>query len=134
MKARHTRGNPAQSERLEALLADCNNEWEQLSVLEGYLEDQLEFPFRVVCDAPPEAGSLGIAEGDRVTVLDLFESDRQLGVMVRVKKGERIYRCPLFRLRTLKASDSQTEPLQDYRAWFATVGLPQAADAEEAGE
>jgi hypothetical protein len=124
--------DPAPGERLDALLADCNNEWEQLTALEAYLEDQLQFPFRAGCDAPPEPGSLGIVEGDRVTVFDLLESDRQQGIMVRVKKGERIYRCPLFRLHALKASTPEAQPLLDYRTWFRTVGLPEAGGAEDA--
>ena len=41
-------------ERLETLLSECQNEWEQLTVLEGFLEDQLDFPFRAVCDVLPE--------------------------------------------------------------------------------
>ena len=81
--------------------------------------------------APPEAGSLGISEGDRVTVLDFLESDRQQGIMVRVKNHQRVYRCPIFRLRPVPADASQGQPLLDYRAWFHTVGLPEIEESEE---
>lgn len=131
MKARRKPRDFSQSERLEALLANCNNEWEQLATLENYLEEHLQFPFQAVCDTAPEAGSLGISEGDRVTVLDFLEPDRQQGIMVRGKKRQRIYRCPLFRLRPFHANASQAQPLLDYRAWFHAVGLPEIQEAEE---
>ena len=131
MKARGKPRDFSQSERLEALLADCNNEWEQLATLEGYLEEHLQFPFQAVCDAPPEPGSSGIGEGDRVSVLDFLEPDRQQGIMVRVKKQQRIYRCPLFRLRPFHVNTPQAQSLLDYRAWFRAVGLPEIEEYDE---
>jgi hypothetical protein len=101
------RQDPLQSERLEALLADYPNEWEQLAALETYLEEQLEFPFRAVCDVPAERGSYGIGEGNRVTVLGLLEPDKRWGIMVQVQNGSRRYRCPLYRLRPWKSAQAQ---------------------------
>jgi hypothetical protein len=124
--------DPLQSERLEALLADCQNEWEQLATLETYLEEQLEFPFRAVCDVPPEQGSYGIGEGDRVTVLGFLEPDKRWGIMVQVQNGPRVYRCPLYRLRPWKSAESQQVAVNDYRAWFDTVGLPEIVDRDDA--
>jgi hypothetical protein len=125
------RKDPLQLERLEALLRECQNEWEQLAVLEAYLEEQLEFPFRAVCDVLPEEGSYGIVEGDRVMVLGLLEADKRWGVMVRVRKGKRVYRCPLFRLAPKNLAASPREAVNDYRAWFRTVGLPEILESDE---
>jgi Calcium binding len=118
-------------ERLEALLGECQNEWEQLTVLEAFLEEQLDFPFRAVCDVPPEQGSYGIVAGDRVMVFGLLEADKQWGVMVRVRKGKRFFRCPLFRLLPKNLTALQKEAVDDYRAWFRTVGLPEIVDTDE---
>jgi hypothetical protein len=125
------RKDPLQLERLEALLCDCQNEWEQLAVLEAYLEDQLEFPFRAVCDVLPEEGSYGVIEGDRVMVLGLLEADKRMGIMVRVRKGKRFFRCPLFRLSPKNLAASSKEAVNDYRAWFRTVGLPEIIESDE---
>jgi Calcium binding len=123
--------NPLRLERLEALLGDCQNEWEQLTVLEAFLEEQLDFPFRAVCDVPPEQGSYGVVVGDRVMVLGLLEADKQWGVMVRVRKGKRFFRCPLFRLLPKNLPAFQKEAVNDYRAWFRTVGLPEIVELDE---
>jgi len=88
--------DPQQSARLEALLVDCHNEWEQLAALETYLEEQLDFPFQAVCDVAPVPGSSGIGQGDRVKVVAFLDSDQWRGVMMRVQKGRRFYRCALF--------------------------------------
>jgi hypothetical protein len=125
------RGDSLRLERLEALLSDCQNEWEQLAVLEAYLEEQLEFPFRAVCDVPPEQGSYGIVEGNRVMVLGLLEADKRWGVMVRVRKGKRFFRCPLCRLLPKNLTAFQKQAVSDYRAWFRTVGLPEIIESDE---
>ena len=118
-------------ERLETLLSECQNEWEQLTVLEAFLEEQLDFPFRAVCDVLPEQGSYAIAAGDRVMVVGLLEADNQWGVMVRVRKGKRFFRCPLFRLLPKNLTILQKEAVNDYRAWFRTVGLPEIVELDE---
>jgi hypothetical protein len=118
-------------ERLEVLLAECQNEWEQLATLEMYLEEQLEFPFRALCDTPAEAGSNAIQEGDRVTVLALLEADKQRGIMVRIQKAKRFYRCPLFRLQPKNLATVPKTAVHDYRSWFHTVGLPEIVDLDE---
>jgi hypothetical protein len=123
--------DPLLLERLEALLGDCQNEWEQLSVLEAFLEEHLDVPFRAVCDVPPEQGSYGIAVGDRVMVIGLLEADRRWGVMVRVRKGKRFFRCPLFRLLPKNLTPLQKEAVSDYRTWFRTVGLPEIIELDE---
>jgi calcium binding protein len=125
------RQDPLLLERLEALLGDCQNEWEQLTVLEAFLEEQLDFPFRAVCDVAPEQGSYGIAAGDRVMVFALLESDKRWGVMVRVRKGKRFFRCPLFRLLPKTLAPLQKEAVSDYRTWFRTVGLPEIVELDE---
>jgi Calcium binding len=125
------RQDPLRLERLEALLSDCQNEWEQLAVLEASLEEQLEFPFRAVCDVPPEQGSYGIVEGNRVMVLGLLDADKRWGIMVRVRRGKRVFRCPLFRLLPKNLTASQKEAVSDYRAWFRTVGLPEIVELDE---
>ena len=121
----------AQIERLEALLADCHNEWEQLAALEAYLEEQLDFPFRGVCDLAPVPGSYGIGQGDRVKVLGFLDSDQRWGVMVRVQMGQRFYRCPLFRIKPNGLTPSQMTAVGDYRAWFLAVGLPEIVEFDE---
>jgi len=118
-------------ERLDVLLAECQNEWEQLATLETYLEEQLEFPFRAVCDTPAEPGSYAIDAGDRVTVLALLDSDKHRGIMVRVQKQKRFYRCPLFRLQPKSLQIAQKLAVQDYRSWFHTVGLPDIVELDE---
>jgi hypothetical protein len=118
------RQDPLRLERLEALLGECQNEWEQLTVLEAFLEEQLDFPFR-------EQGSYGIDTGDRVMVLGLLEADKRWGVMVRVRKGKRFFRCPLFRLLPKNLPATQQEAVNDYRAWFRTVGLPEVMESDE---
>ena len=118
-------------ERLETLLSECQNEWEQLTVLEAFLEEQLDFPFRAVCDVLPEQGSYAIVVGDRVMVFGLLEADQQWGVMVRVRKGKRFFRCPLFRLLPKNLTVLQKEAVNDYRAWFRTVGLPEIVELDE---
>ena len=125
------RQDPLRLERLELLLGDCQNEWEQLTVLEAFLDEQLNFPFRAVCDVLPEQGSYGIVVGDRVMVLGLLEADRWWGVMVRVRKGKRFFRCPLFRLLPKNLTAFQKEAVNDYRAWFRTVGLPEIVEFDE---
>jgi hypothetical protein len=125
------RQDPLLLERLEALLGDCQNEWEQLTVLEAFLEEQLDVPFRAVCDVPPEQGSYGIGLGDRVMVIGLLEADRRWGVMVRVRKGKRFFRCPLFRLLPKNLTHLQKEAVSDYRTWFRTVGLPEVIELDE---
>jgi hypothetical protein len=123
--------DPLRLERLETLLSECQNEWEQLTVLEASLDEQLDFPFRAVCDVPPEQGSYGIVAGDRVMVFGLLEADKQWGVMMRVRKGKRFFRCPLFRLLPKNLTAFQKEVVNDYRAWFRTVGLPEIVEMDE---
>jgi Calcium binding len=123
--------DPLQFERLEVLLSECQNEWEQLAVLEAHLEDQLEFPFTAVCDVPPEQGSYGVGERDRVMVLGLLEADKRGGVMVRVRKGKRYFRCPLYRLLPKNLTVPQKQAVSDYRVWFRTVGLPEIIEMDE---
>jgi Calcium binding len=123
--------DPLRLERLETLLSECQNEWEQLTILEASLDEQLDFPFRAVCDVPPEQGSYGIVAGDRVMVLGLLEADKQWGVMMRVRKGKRFFRCPLFRLLPKNLAAFQKEAVNDYRAWFRTVGLPEIVEMDE---
>jgi hypothetical protein len=123
--------NHLRLERLETLLSECQNEWEQLTVLEAFLEEQLDFPFRAVCDVHPEHGSYAIVAGDRVIVFGLLEADNQWGVMVRVRKGKRFFRCPLFRLLPKNLTVLQKEAVNDYRAWFRTVGLPEIVELDE---
>jgi Calcium binding len=123
--------DPQQSERLEALLVDCHNEWEQLAALETYLEEQLDFPFQAVCDVAPVPGSSGIGQGDRVKVLAFLDSDQRWGVMMRVQRGRRFYRCPLFRLKPQKLTPSQMTAVDDYRTWFLAVGLPEIVESDE---
>jgi hypothetical protein len=123
--------DPLRLERLETLLSECQNEWEQLTVLEASLDEQLDFPFRAVCDVPPEQGSYGIVAGDRVMVFGLLEADKQWGVMVRVRKGKRFFCCPLFRLLPKNLTAFQKEAVNDYRAWFRTVGLPEIVEMDE---
>jgi uncharacterized C2H2 Zn-finger protein len=118
-------------ERLEALLSECQNEWEQLTVLEAFLDEHLEFPFRALCDTQPEQGSYGIVAGDRVMVFGLLEADQRWGVMVRVRKGKRFYRCPLCRLLPKNLKPFQKEAVNDYRTWFRTVGLPEIIESDE---
>lgn len=125
------RGEPLRLERLENLLSECQNEWEQLAVLEALIDEHIEFPFRAVCDVLPEEGSYGIVEGDRITVLGLLEADKRWGIMVRVRKGKRMYQCPLFRLSPKNPPASAKEAINDYRAWFRTVGLPEIAELDE---
>jgi Calcium binding len=125
------RQDPLRLERLEALLGDCQNEWEQLTALETFLEEQLDFPFRAVSDVLPEQGSYGIAAGDRVMVLGLLEADERWGIMVRVRKGKRFFRCPLFRLLAKNLPAFQKEAVNDYRSWFRTVGLPDIIESDE---
>jgi hypothetical protein len=125
------RQDPLRLERLETLLGDCQNEWEQLAVLEAFLEELLDFPFRAVCDVPPEQGSYGIDVGHRVMVLGLLEADKQWGIMVRVRKGKRFFRCPLFRLLPKNLAAVQKQAVSDYRAWFRTVGLPEIVELDE---
>jgi hypothetical protein len=125
------RQDPLRLERLEALLGDCQNEWEQLTVLEAFLEEQLDFPFRAVCDVPAEQGSYGIDPGDRVMVFGLLEADKRWGVMMRVRKGKRFFRCPLFRLFPKNLTVFQKEAVSDYRTWFRTVGLPEIVELDE---
>ena len=123
--------DPLRLERLETLLSECQNEWEQLTVLEASLEEQLDFPFRAVSDVHPEQGSYGIAVGDRVMVIGLLDADQQWGVMVRVRKGKRFFRCPLFRLLPKNLAAFQKEAVNDYRAWFRAVGLPEIVELDE---
>jgi hypothetical protein len=123
--------DPLRLERLETLLSECQNEWEQLTILEASLDEQLDFPFRAVCDVPPEQGSYGIVAGDRVMVFGLLEADKQWGVMMRVRKGKRFFRCPLFRLLPKNLTAFQKEVVNDYRAWFRTVGLPEIVEMDE---
>jgi calcium binding protein len=125
------RQDPLLLERLEALLGDCQNEWEQLTVMEAFLEEQLDFPFRAVCDVAPEQGSYGIGAGDRVMVFGLLEADKRWGVMVRVRKGKRFFRCPLCRLLPKNLAPLQKEAVSDYRTWFRTVGLPEIIELDE---
>lgn len=124
-------GEPLRLERLESLLADCQNEWEQLAVLEVLIEEHIEYPFRAVCDVLPEVGSYGIVEGDRVTVLGTLEADNRWGIMARVRKGKRLYRCPLFRLSPKNLPAPAKEAINDYRAWYRTVGLPEIIELDE---
>ena len=123
--------DPLRLERLETLLGECQNEWEQLTVLEAFLEELVDFPFRAVCDVPPEQGSYGIVAGDRVMVFGLLEADQEWGVMVRVRKGKRFFRCPLFRLFPKNLTALQKQAVNDYRAWFRTVGLPEIVELDE---
>jgi Calcium binding len=125
------RQDPLRLERLEALLSDCQNEWEQLTALEAFLDEQLDFPFRAVCDVPPDQGSYAIAAGDRVMVLGLLEVDMHWGIMVRVRKGKRFFRCPLFRLLPKNLAVFQKVAVSDYRAWFRTVGLPDIVELDD---
>ena len=123
--------DPLRLERLERLLGECQNEWEQLTVLEAFLEEEVDFPFRAVCDVPPDPGSYGIVAGDRVMVFGLLEADKEWGVMVRVRKGKRFFRCPLCRLFPKNLTALQKQAVNDYRAWFRTVGLPEIVEMDE---
>jgi hypothetical protein len=64
-------------------------------------------------------------------VFGLLEADKQWGVMVRVRKGKRFFRCPLSRLLPKNLPVLQKQAVDDYRAWFRTVGLPDIVDVDE---
>jgi hypothetical protein len=64
-------------------------------------------------------------------VLGLLEADKRWGVMVRVRKGKRVYRCPLFRLAPKNLAISPKEAVNDYRSWYRTVGLPEIVELDE---
>lgn len=99
-----------QKERLQEVIVDCYDQNEELSAMEVYLTDAIQYPFEATWKDPDEPGHTQI-----VTVLGFGSSDERRGIMLKVQFGGKKRNVLTEQLWTKEGANAII--LNDYRYW-----------------
>jgi tetratricopeptide (TPR) repeat protein len=107
-----------QGRRIQAILEGISTEDEraQMEAWEGYLREQLAFPFEAEVAEEQEQGALQL--DDRVKVVGIEGIDDLSGVLVQVRKKGYRGALPLCDLEVSDEDLPQFQPVDDYLAWY----------------
>lgn len=104
---------PERKERFEEILVDCYGQYEELSAMNVYLEDALNFPFAAHWRDPDESG-----HGELITVLGVADVDDRRGVLLQVRRSNGKERRVTAEQIWPKDKESVNAlVLDDYRYW-----------------
>lgn len=108
-----------QDKRIEKILTDIDedDQTEKMKAWSGYLEDNLEFPFKAEISEPQEGGFL--KTGNRLEVTGIESFDDVYGIIVSVIYKERKYSLPLCDLEAVDRDYENFTLVDDYSVWFA---------------
>lgn len=102
-----------QQARLEQVLVDCYDPFEELGAMEAYLTDALHCPFKAWWRDPDEPGYQ-----EEVVVLGVDEAHERRGVLLRVRRGKKTRRIEADQVWPLEEKGVNATVLGDYRAWY----------------
>lgn len=92
------------------------DEWDAFKAWEGYLAENLRFPFEAVVSEYQDEGVL--QRGDRIRVQEISLLDDLYGVIVSGKWGRRSIDYPLCDLDVVGGGVNE-QIVSDYALWFA---------------
>ncbi|MEM7126885.1 MAG: calcium-binding protein [Chloroflexota bacterium] len=88
-----------------------------LQAWEEHLLQHLDFPFAATVDEMIARGPLQV--GDRIKVHGIEMIDDMYGVIVKLRRGRKLFHHPLCDLAAMDESSSNHDLVQLYRVWFA---------------
>ncbi len=103
---------PDQSERLQEVTVDCYGQSEELSAIEIYLTDAVQYPFEATWRDPDEPD-----HAEPVTVLEFGVTDERRGVLLKVQRGGKKRRILAEQLWANDEENANAIVLNDYRYW-----------------
>ena len=108
-----------EGKRIQAVInsVKSEDEWEHIKAWSNHLQQKLEFPFEAIVDEFQERGVL--QTGDKLKVTGIEMEDDHYGIIVQCRKGRKRYDFPLCDLAAVNEHSSNSQIIQDYRAWFA---------------
>lgn len=107
---------PDQSQRITEVTVDCYGQIEELSAIEVYFTDAMQFPFPATWRDPDEPG-----HAEPVTVLDLDSVDQRRGILLVVTRIQREGKRRRLLAEQVWADDESSANaiiLNDYRYWL----------------
>jgi hypothetical protein len=109
----------AQGKRIQEVLKNINRDdaWKNMEAWGTHFEKALQFPFEAEVSEPRDYGPLYME--DKVKVLEITTVDDLYGVIVKIRKGRKIYHFPLCDLEVCDKKSSNYEHVDDYAVWFA---------------
>ncbi len=112
-------GSGEQGRRIFDVIAGVapDDEWDLLMAWGGHLRKVLTFPFAARVSEYYERGPL--RQGNRVQIQGITLLDRELGIIVDVKRGGDLYPFPLCDLTVVGKKSPNYLPVKDYCIWFA---------------
>ncbi len=75
---------PDQRERIQEVTVDCYGQSEELSAIEVYLMDAVQYPFQATWRDPDEPD-----HAEPVTVLEFGTTDERRGIFLAVQRGSK---------------------------------------------
>ena len=112
--------DPAREDRIsDEIIVDANGEDEVLMGWLTYLKDNLACQFEAECIEEEKISPL--RKGEKVTVLELLDDDKNLGAdfFVRIEWMGRKMGVPLAQLKPLKGSKETKQAIEDWQYWKA---------------
>jgi hypothetical protein len=103
---------PDQEERLQEVTVDCYGQSEELTAIEVYLMDAIQYPFEATWRDPDEPG-----HAEPVTVLAFGATDERRGILLEVERGHKKRRILTEQLWANDEASPNAIVLNDYRYW-----------------
>jgi len=103
---------PDQEERIEEVTVDCYGQSEELSSMEVYLMDAVQYPFEATWRDPDESG-----HAEPVTVLSFGTTDERRGILLVMQYGDKKRRILADQLWATNEKSANAIVLNDYRFW-----------------
>ena len=110
-------GTDDENERISKVIANADDEDEELEAWDKHLTRVLVLPFEAEVSEFQEKGSLN--EGDKVQVRSINEADDLYGILVDVSCGRQRFVFPLCDLTVRDRKSANYTSVQDYCVWFA---------------
>ena len=105
-----------QSQRLGEVTVDCYNQSEELTAIEVYFTDAMQFPFAATWRDPDEPG-----HAEAVTVLGVNTVDDRRGVLLNVTQAGKTRRVVAEQLWVSDTESANAVVLNDYRHWVSAL-------------
>jgi hypothetical protein len=101
-----------QRERIQEVTVDCYGQSEELSAIEVYLMDAVQYPFQATWRDPDEPD-----HAEPVTVLEFGTTDERRGILLEVQRGSKKRRVLAEQLWADDKESANAIVLNDYRYW-----------------
>ena len=107
-----------QGRRIQNVLKHISpdDEWKNMETWENHFKKILQFPFEAIVS---EVQEYGLDVNDKVKAEEISLIDESYGVIVKIRKGRKIYHTPLCDLEVRDRNSSNYQPVYDYAVWFA---------------